>query len=201
MGTRQILNEAEDMEVVAEAADGAAALEAVRAERPDVVLVDIRLPDRNGIEVARGIAVQSPETKVVILSAYDDEDYVRAAIDAGVSGYLLKTMPGEELVRAVRAAASGTTVLDPAVTANLARPRTDSREGGVSSLTWREQQVVKLVADGLANKTIATRLGISARTVEGHLNHVFAKLDVASRTELVRLALSESTDRRSGAGA
>jgi DNA-binding NarL/FixJ family response regulator len=109
-------------------------------------------------------------------------------------------MPGDELVRAVRAAASGTTVLDPAVTANLTRPRNDSQPGGISSLTWREQQVVKLVADGLANKTIATRLGISARTVEGHLNHVFVKLDVTSRTELVRLALSQSTSRRPGAG-
>lgn len=200
MGTRQILNEAEDMEVVAEAADAAEALDAVRATRPDVVLVDIRLPDRNGIEVARTVVQQSPATKVVILSAYDDEDYVRAAIDAGVSGYLLKTMPGDELVRAVRAAASGTTVLDPAVTANLTRPRTDPHPGGLSLLTWREQQVVKLVAEGLANKTIATRLGISARTVEGHLNHVFVKLDVTSRTELVRLALSDPTGRRSGAG-
>lgn len=201
MGTRQILNEAEDMEVVAEAADAAEAMDAVRATRPDIALVDIRLPDRNGIEVARSIVEQNPQTKVIILSAYDDEDYVRAAMDAGVSGYLLKTMPGDELVRAVRAAASGTTVLDPAVTANLTRPRTESQAGSVSSLTWREQQVVKLVAEGLANKTIAARLGISARTVEGHLNHVFTKLDVASRTELVRLALSDSTGRRSGASA
>jgi DNA-binding NarL/FixJ family response regulator len=169
MGTRQILNEAEGMEVVAEAADAAEALDAVRATRPDIVLVDIRLPDQNGIEVARQVVELNPATKVVILSAYDDEDYVRAAIDAGVSGYLLKTMPGDELVRAVRAAASGTTVLDPAVTANLTRPRAEPQTGGISSLTWREQQVVKL--------------------------------DVTSRTELVRLALSESAGRRPGAGA
>jgi DNA-binding NarL/FixJ family response regulator len=201
MGTRQILNEADGMKVIAEAADGAQALDAVRATHPDIVLVDIRLPDQNGIEVARQIVEQSPSTKVVILSAYDDEDYVRAAIDAGVSGYLLKTMPGDELVRAVRAAASGTTVLDPAVTANLTRPRSDPAQGGIASLTWREQQVVQLVAEGLANKTIATRLGISTRTVEGHLNHVFVKLDVTSRTELVRLALSEPASRRPGAGA
>jgi len=189
------------MEVVAEAADAAEALDAVRATHPDVVLVDIRLPDRNGIELAASVAEQEPTTKVVILSAYDDEDYVRAAIDAGVAGYLLKTMPGDELVRAVRAAASGTTVLDPAVTANLTRPRAAAQpQGTMASLTWREQQVVQLVADGLANKTIATRLGISARTVEGHLNHVFVKLDVTSRTELVRLALNDAANRRSGAG-
>ena len=129
MGTRQILNEAEGMQVVAEAADAAEALDAVRATHPDIVLVDIRLPDQNGIEVARQVVELSPATKVVVLSAYDDEDYVRAAIEAGVSGYLLKTMPGDELVRAVRAAASGTTVLDPAVTANLTRPRTEPSTG------------------------------------------------------------------------
>ena len=129
---------------------------------------------------------------MVILSAYDDEDYVRAAIESGVAGYLLKTMPGDELVRAVRASVV-TTVLDSAVTASLGREQRHtgpSHKGAFSSLTWREQEVVDLVAQGLSNKTIAARLSISARTVEGHLNHVFVKLGVASRTELVRLALA-----------
>ena len=97
-GTRQILSEAEGMEVVAEAADAAQALEAVERTQPDIVLIDIRLPDRNGIDVARLIIERNPSIRVVILSAYDDEDYVRAAIDSGVAGYLLKTMPGDELV-------------------------------------------------------------------------------------------------------
>jgi DNA-binding NarL/FixJ family response regulator len=192
-GTRQILSEAEGMEVVAEAADATAAIEAIKRTLPDIVLVDIRLPDRNGIELAHLILEQSPSTRVVILSAYDDADYVRAAMDAGVAGYLLKTMPGDELVRAVRLAASGVTVLDSAVTSNLARqqPPADASDA-FSTLTWRERQVVDLVTEGLANKAIATRLGISGRTVEGHLNHVFVKLGVVSRTELVRLALAGS---------
>ncbi|HXW33516.1 MAG TPA: response regulator transcription factor, partial [Acidimicrobiales bacterium] len=122
-GTRQILDSDGSMAVVGEASDGISALSVVDETRPDVVLVDIRLPDGNGIDLARRIASGHPQTTVVILSAYDDDDYVQAAIGAGVSGYLLKTMPGEELVRAIRAARSGTTVLDPAVTARLANPR------------------------------------------------------------------------------
>ena len=200
-GTRQILSDAEGMAVVAEAADAAHAIEAVESTWPDIVLVDIRLPDRNGIELARLILERCPSTRVVILSAYDDEDYVRAAMDAGVAGYLLKTMPGDELVRAVRAAASGVTVLDSAVSTNLGRehpsPDSDPKDA-FSALTWRERQVVELVAEGLANKAIATRLGISGRTVEGHLNHVFVKLGVVSRTELVRLALAGSAGRSRG---
>ncbi len=139
------------------------------------------------------ILEENPSTRVVILSAYDDEDYVRAAMDAGVAGYLLKTMPGDELVRAVRASASGMTVLDSAVTTGLGREHTRSDadpRNAFSALTWRERQVVDLVAEGLANKAIAARLDISTRTVEGHLNHVFVKLAIVSRTELVRLALA-----------
>jgi two-component system, NarL family, response regulator DevR len=192
MGTRQILSEAEGMEVVAEAADAAEAIAVVDATQPDIVLIDIRLPDRNGIDVARLILERHPSIRVVILSAYDDDDYVRAAIDLGVAGYLLKTMPGDELVRAVRAS-SATTVLDSAVTARLGRDHRNpgtAHKGTFSALTWREQEVVDLVAKGLSNKTIAARLNISTRTVEGHLNHVFVKLGVGSRTELVRLALA-----------
>jgi DNA-binding NarL/FixJ family response regulator len=192
MGTRQILSEADGIEVVAEAQDAAQAMDAVAATSPDLVLIDIRLPDRNGIDVARSVVEEHPSTRVVILSAYDDEDYVRAAMDAGVAGYLLKTMPGDELVNAVRAAGSGVTVFDASMTSTLRAQRSGqgSRNGELSSLTWREQQVVDLVAEGRSNKDIATLLGISARTVEGHLNHVFAKLGVTSRTALVRLALS-----------
>jgi DNA-binding NarL/FixJ family response regulator len=191
MGTRQMLSEEEGIEVVAEARDAREALEAVDATNPDIVLIDIRLPDRNGIDVARQVVEDHPDTRVIILSAYDDEDYVKAAMDAGVAGYLLKTMPGDELVRAVRAAASGVTVLDASMMANLGRIRPKSGiTSQFSSLTWREQQVVDLVAEGLSNKAIATRLGISTRTVEGHLNHVFAKVGIVSRTELVLRALA-----------
>ena len=198
-GTRQIISEAPDMAVVGEAADAASAVTVVRAERPDVVLLDIRLPDRNGIDLARQLTAELPDTAVIIISAYDDHDYVEAALDAGVRGYLLKTMPGHELVGAVRAAAGNMTVLDPVVTANLRRGR-PTGGSDAENLTWREQEVAALVAEGLPNKTIARRLSISARTVEGHLNHIFAKLGLSSRTELVRFAISHgltgASDRR-----
>ncbi len=189
-GTRQILADADGIEVVGEAADGDEAVAVVATLDPDVLLLDIRMPGRNGIEVSRHLASIGASTRIVVLSAYDDEDYVRAALAAGVAGYLLKTMPGDELARAVRAVHAGMTVLDPAVSAVLAQPlRSAATAGSAAGLSWREREVVGLVAEGLANKTIAGRLGISTRTVEGHLNHVFTKLGVVSRTELVRFAL------------
>jgi DNA-binding NarL/FixJ family response regulator len=191
-GTRQILETAPDMVVVGEADDGESALALVKELRPDVVLVDIRLPDHNGIDVARQLTSNHPDTKVVILSAYDDPEYLRAALAAGVAGYLLKTMPRDELINAVRAAGLGTTVLDAAVSSHLARGPRSATDIDVATLTTRERQVIQLVADGLPNKAIAARLGISARTIEGHLNHVFSKLGVASRTELVRFALANN---------
>jgi DNA-binding NarL/FixJ family response regulator len=188
-GTRQILDAHERIEVVGEAQDAAGALTLVADTGPDVVLVDIRLPDGNGIDVARRLVADHPATAVVILSAYDDDHYVEAALSAGVSGYLLKTMPGDELTRSVLAAHGGTTVLDPTLVARLARPRT-APPPDPARLTWREREVAGLVAEGLPNKTIAARLEISARTVEAHLNHVFSKLGISSRTELVRFVLS-----------
>lgn len=189
-GTRQILQAAGDIEVVGEAADGDEALARCAELRPDVALLDIRMPGLNGIEVARRLAQDVPTVAVVVLSAYDDDAYVRAALSAGVAGYLLKTAPAGELVQAVRSAAAGITVLDPAITRRLVTGGPDDADG----LTWRERQVVALVAEGLANKVVAQRLGISARTVEGHLNHAFAKLGVATRTELVRYALAHGLD-------
>ncbi|MDA8379805.1 MAG: response regulator transcription factor [Actinomycetota bacterium] len=213
-GTRQILEEAGGFQVVGEAADGEAGLALVAELDPELVLVDIRLPGLNGIEVARRIAAGDAGTRVVVVSAYDDEDYVQAALAAGVAGYLLKTTPGDELVGALRAALSGVTVLDPAITSHLAAARAararahDGLEGrpDVSpSLTAREAEVVHLVVEGLANKAIAHRLGISVRTVEGHLNHIFDKTGASSRTELFRLALERGLvprrEQRPGSGA
>ena len=193
-GTRRILDEADGFEVIGEAADGDDAVELVSRLRPRVLLVDIRIPGRNGIEVVQAVASASPETRSIVLSAYDDDAYVQAALAAGAAGYLLKTVPAPDLVQAVRAAASGVTVLDPAVSARLAGLG-DSlhRPNGadlLAHLTGRELDVVRLVAAGLANKTIASQLGISTRTVEGHLNHVFDKVGVGSRTEIVRFAMA-----------
>ena len=192
-GTRQILETADDIVVVGEADDGDSAIRMVKELQPDVVLVDIRLPGDSGIEVARQVGATSPDSKVVILSAYDDANYLHAALAAGVAGYLLKTMPRGELINAVRSAGLGTTVLDASMTSQLAHGPSHGMLGGEgTTLTTRERQVIELVAEGLANKAIAARLGISARTIEGHLNHVFAKLGVSSRTELVRFVLDNN---------
>lgn len=185
-GTRRILERAGDLEVAGEAGDGERALDVVRAVRPDVVLLDVRLPPTNGVDVARQVADASPGTRVLMLSALDDADYVQAALAAGAAGYLLKTAPGDALLAAIRSASGGEVVLD----AGLAPvPGSEVAGGGVGALTSREREVVRLVAQGLTNKDIARELGISPRTVEGHLNHVFEKVEASSRSALVRLAM------------
>jgi DNA-binding NarL/FixJ family response regulator len=189
-GTRQVLETSGDIVVVGEADDANAAIAVIDELCPEVVLIDVRLPGGSGIDVARQLAVTHPDVRVVILSAYDDDELVRAALEVGVTGYLLKTMPRDELVSAVRAAGRGTTVLDPVLLPRLAAARRSSSTDGRPRLTWRERETVELVAEGLSNKAIAARLGVSVRTVEGHLNHVFTKLGVESRTELVRFMLT-----------
>ena len=187
-GTRGILDQAEGFAVVGEAADADEALVVVADTEPDLVITDIRLPTANGIDLAKRLVDDDPGLLVVVLSAYDDEHYVRAALAAGVSGYLLKTLPSHELVAALRNACSG---------AGRAPPRgqgekdlADRDPDADERLTAREAEVVGLVARGMSNKAIAHQLGISPRTVEGHLNHVFDKLGILSRTELVHYALA-----------
>jgi DNA-binding NarL/FixJ family response regulator len=191
-GTRRILDEANGFSVVGEAEDGEAALRVVAEAQPDVVLVDIRLPSMNGIDLARKIVTETPDVTVLILSAYDDENYVRAALAAGVSGYLLKTTPSEELVRLIRLACAGTSLFDNRSPGRGERDDSGDKDLRVPRLTAREQEVVRLVARGMSNKAIARLLGISPRTVEGHLNHVFEKVGTTSRTELVHYALANS---------
>lgn len=190
-GTRRILEDAVGFSVVGEAGDGNVALRVIGETEPDIVLVDIRLPVMNGIDLARQIAIDFPRTTVLILSAYDDENYVRAALAAGVSGYLLKTMPGDELVRSIRAAADGSNFLGhPIVGQGEKSDRVWSADA--PRLTERESDVVRLVVRGMSNKAIASQLGISPRTVEGHINHVFDKIGASSRTELVHYFLASS---------
>ncbi|HEY8761457.1 MAG TPA: response regulator transcription factor [Candidatus Dormibacteraeota bacterium] len=184
-GTRQILQRDATIEVIAEASRGDQAVEVVARLQPDVVLLDLRLPGLPGIEVARRIAQLSPATRVLVLSAYDEEDYVLEALQAGAAGYLLKTAPSNELLEAVRAVAAGATVLEPSVSAALARRWTRADGPGGTDLSVRELEVLRLTAHGMANKEIAGKLGLSLRTVEGHLNRTFGKLGVASRTEAV----------------
>jgi len=188
-GTRGILEQAEGFTVVGEAPDAESAVRVVDETGPDLVIADIRLPTTNGIDLAARLVDDHPGLVVVILSAYDDEHYVRAALAAGVSGYLLKTLPGHELVAALRDACAGTGRL---AGVPVGRGEKDPSGAGADRdvLTARESEVVRLVARGMSNKAIAQQLAISPRTVEGHLNHVFDKLGVLSRTELVHYALT-----------
>jgi DNA-binding NarL/FixJ family response regulator len=189
-GTRGILEEADGFRVVGEAADADEACDVVTATEPDLVITDIRMPTSNGIDLAGRLVDDHPGLLVVILSAYDDEHYVRAAMAAGVSGYLLKTLPSHDLVAALRDACSGALSRGALPRGQGEKDLVDRGPTADERLTARESEVVQLVARGMSNKAIAHQLGISPRTVEGHLNHVFDKLDILSRTELVHFALA-----------
>jgi DNA-binding NarL/FixJ family response regulator len=188
-GTRQILAAHPGLQVVGDAASGEEALALVNQLHPRVVLMDIRLPGMNGIEVTRQLTRDHPDVRVLMVSAYDEDEYVRGALEAGAAGYLRKTAPGRELIEAIRAVASGMTVLQSDLPARLLAwsHRTD---GGPVALTDRELAVLNLLAAGLHNKAVAARLGISPRTVERHCDNIYAKLGVSSRTEAVVRAIS-----------
>jgi DNA-binding NarL/FixJ family response regulator len=194
-GTRQVLETSGDIAVVGEAGDGKGALTLVDRLEPDIVLVDVGLPDGSGIDVARRVITAHPNVRVVMLSACDDDELVHDAWEAGVAGYLLKTIPRDELICAVRAAGRGTRVLDPVLSARRVGATGPTNLLHGSHLTWREKEAVELVAEGLSNRVIALRMGVSVRTIEGHLNHVFVKLGIESRTELVRLVLTGGLGR------
>jgi DNA-binding NarL/FixJ family response regulator len=183
-GTREILEREPDIQVVGEAARGDEAVRQALEHNPDVLLMDMRMPGMNGIEATREVSAQAPSVKVLILSAHEDEDYVREALAVGASGYLLKTAPGRELVEGIRAVASGSTILSPELTRKLAQARLEPARAS-DRLSSREFAVLRLIAQGRANKEVALELGISLRTVEGHLHNIFEKLRVGSRTEAV----------------
>ncbi len=190
-GTRQILGQHPDMEVVGEGESGEAALVLVNQLHPDVVLMDVRLPGMNGIDATRRIRRSHPDTRVLVVTAYDDDEYVRSALEAGASGHLSKAAPGRELVDAVRAVAVGGTVVDPVMLTHLlAGAGAGGSRSAPGQLTERELAVLRLLAEGLHNKQVAARLGISRRTVERHCDNVYAKLGVGSRTEAVVRAIS-----------
>jgi DNA-binding NarL/FixJ family response regulator len=188
-GTRQILAQCVDFEVVGETDRGDTAVELAMQLEPDVVVLDVRLPGLNGIEATRRITAQRQASRVLIVSAYDDQQYVLEALRAGAAGYLLKTAPSSELVSAVRTVASGATVLQDTISRRLAMRGEDR---GASNLepSPRELEILHEVAAGKPNKEIALDLHISARTVEGHLNNLFAKLGVSSRTEALVVAMN-----------
>jgi DNA-binding NarL/FixJ family response regulator len=194
-GFRMILEAEEDMEVVGEAADGREAVAEAQRLRPDVVLMDVRMPDVDGIEATRRLLGDGPDAKVVMLTTFDMDEYVYDALRAGASGFLLKDVPPEQLVAGIRAVASGDALLAPSVTRRVIeefvrRPPSSVRTLPLklASLTPRELEVLKLIARGLSNAEIATELFVSETTVKTHVAHVLMKLGLRDRVQGVVLA-------------
>lgn len=194
-GVRQRLCEHDpDLEVVGEAENSRQAQEMVTLLSPDVVLMDIAMGDENGIEATRAIKGKAPGVAVIILTLYDDVQYIDAAVEAGACGYLLKTVQGPDLAAAVRSAHRGDTVLSPVLAGKVFRRlqpslRSANQTAPGQKLSERESEVLALVARGAANKEIAASMGLSVRTVEAHLRSIFAKLMVGSRTEALVVAV------------
>ena len=189
-GIRQLLESADDLQVIAEAGDGEEAQALIEQHKPDVAVLDIQMPKASGIEVTRWVRSHLPEVGVLILTAYDDDPYVMAVLQAGANGYVLKTGQPDELIQAVRDVFEGKSALDPNITRKLMSNLFQKPEKSVESLTDRELDVLRLAAKGFTNKAIGVQLSISDRTVQGHLAHIFAKLQANSRTEAVMRAVS-----------
>lgn len=195
-GTRRILEQESDMEVVGEAGDGEEAVNLATSLKPDVAIMDISMPKMDGIEATKLIKAACPSISVLALSAYDDDQFVFSLLEAGAAGYLLKSVRSRELVDAIRAVYSGESVLHPSIARKVlnrfvsASGKPEGKEPS-GMLSDREMEVLKLAAKGLSNQDIAEKLCLSIRTVQGHLGHIFNKLQVGSRTEAVVRALKE----------
>ena len=190
-GTAQLLDQAPGLMVVGQAGSAEEAMSVLATHQPDVALVDVNLPGRSGLDLARWVSRQQPGTRVVILSAYDDNEFIEEAIDAGVCGYMMKTVSTGELVKAVRAAAEGIFVLDGSLSRKLARSNPAATPRPAATLTEREADVLKLLSEGMPNKRIAAELGLGVRTVEGYVSTVLGKLGVTSRTEAALMTLGQ----------
>ena len=194
-GTKALLNNEPDFTVVGEAADGDEAISLVKELRPDVAILDIAMPNKNGIQATSEIKRRWPSTSVLVLTGYDDDEYVYAMVEAGAAGYLLKDVPAEDVIDAVRAIYSGEPVLHPQVMQKLMNrvSASDHRDVSMSpariDITDRELEVMGLAAQGHTNAMIADELHLSSRTVQTHLRNIFLKLRVSSRTEAVVRAI------------
>lgn len=192
-GLRAILEKSDALSVVGEAASGREAVQLAQEKRPDVVVMDVAMPDMNGIEATRAIRAARPQTKVVALSSHSDSRYVQAILEAGASGYVLKADAYDELLRAVEAAANGKTYLCAEVTTDvIASALQRGTPGSVYELLGaREREVLQLLAEGLTSSQIAQRMGVSTSTIETHRRNVMRKLDVHSVAELTKYAIRE----------
>ncbi|TME00550.1 MAG: response regulator transcription factor [Chloroflexi bacterium] len=183
-GLRSLLEDVPGHEVVGEAGDADSALRVVESLHPDVVVMDVRLPARSGIEACREIRSSHPETHVLMLTSFADEDALTSSIMAGASGYLLKQVRGNDLVGAIGRAAEGRSLLDPALTARVMhRVREQSALEGVDELTGQERRILDLVGEGLTNRQIAGRMGLAEKTVKNYVSNILSKLGLSRRTQ------------------
>ena len=191
-GLRGVLSSDDAIEVVGEAGDGREAAYRTRLLNPDVVLMDVRMPDLDGISATRELLASHPEVRVMILTTFEQDDYIFGALSAGASGFLLKRTRPEELIAAIHTVAAGDSLLSPSVTSRVVermagqRPPDAARDPRLDELTPREIEVLELVAEGRPNRAIAERLGISDQTVKFHLASISGKLGAANRTDAVR---------------
>jgi DNA-binding NarL/FixJ family response regulator len=182
-----------DIKVVGTAEDGAAAVEIVEKEKPDLVLMDLKMPVMNGVDATRRIKTKYPEIKVLVLTTYDDDEWLFDAIRAGASGYLLKDTPRHELVEAVKGTAAGKTYVDPSIAGRVLE-QVSSRQSHTatqitSKLTEREIEILSLIAKGLSNADISARLFLSEGTVRNHVSAILTKLGVSDRTQAAVIAI------------
>ena len=193
-GLRKLIEAEADMEVVGEAADGEQALRLIDELRPDIAILDVSIPKMNAMEVATAARERAPDTRVLALTVHEDTSYLRALLDAGASGYVLKRSAAEELNRAIRNIADGGVYLDPAMAARLLGMRGPAEKGrdrfGIK-LTDREAAVLRQVAAGYSNRQVAAALGVSVKTVETHKMRAMDKLDLHSRVDVVRYAVRQ----------
>ncbi len=191
-GLSILLGAEPDIQVVGEAPDGRQAIELARATKPAVILMDLALPTLNGVEATRAILAEAPQTKVIVLTSYSDDEFVRQAIEAGAVGFLLKETAANDLTKAIREVFNGNAFFSPPIARRLRDQSRDAASPEARSLTIREAQVLQLIADGCPNKKIAAELGISIKTVEKHRQQVMNKLGIHHTAGLTRFVLSKT---------
>lgn len=190
-GTAELLQHEPDFEIVGQAGDGLEAVRMAHESRPDIVIMDVRMPVLSGIDATRELQREMPKVRVLVLTAYDDDQYVFSLLQAGASGYLLKTAPASELIRSIRQVQAGESPLSPAIARkvvarlNAGASPTAEEAAGPDALTPRELEILQFLAQGMNNRDIAEALYISDRTVQTHLTNIFAKMQVSSRLEAV----------------
>ena len=185
-GLRLTLSRAPHIRIVGEASDGASAIEMTLRRRPDVVIMDVRMPGMDGLEATRALIEQSPGSKVLIFTAYSERSLLSRAFDSGATGYILKEAPHETLVRAIEKVAGGEGYVDPALMPAFLPGK------GEDMLTTREREILQLLADGMSNADVAAKLFISQETVKSHVRHILTKLEADTRTHAVAIALREA---------